>query len=267
MWLTAPIRGSLLRRLDMMQRRPLVVKRPSTRTTRKRDEFVPLALGADFNAAGSLAQVICMRLSISLQWSMAHALHLRRGRTLAAASGFRQGDCLPPDSHSSLRLLSRAPSVALVHNCLICPPLRTVLPVMDLLRWPLRQRASASLLQRLAWRVITIRQSQAGEQPGFNAAGLLAQLFCMRLSVWLQCFQAFAVHLLAGLAVAAASGIATVILFLVHSWRAVRYVAELDKASLSTKLRTFLEADARTCTAAVGVLTVRAFLAHGSPTI
>eukprot|EP00850_Spirogloea_muscicola_P027125 SM017842S03428 [mRNA] locus=s17842:77:169:+ [translate_table: standard] len=31
-----------------------------------------------------------MRLSVSLQRSMAHALHLRSGRALAAGSGFRQ---------------------------------------------------------------------------------------------------------------------------------------------------------------------------------
>eukprot|EP00850_Spirogloea_muscicola_P023922 SM000407S15249 [mRNA] locus=s407:26692:27340:+ [translate_table: standard] len=50
---------------------------------------------ADFNAAGLWAQVYRMRLSVSLQRSMAHALHLRAGRALAAASGFRQGDSFP----------------------------------------------------------------------------------------------------------------------------------------------------------------------------
>eukprot|EP00850_Spirogloea_muscicola_P021609 SM000255S08788 [mRNA] locus=s255:89513:99372:- [translate_table: standard] len=39
--------------------------------------------------------------------SMAHALHLRAGRALAAASGFRQGDSFPAASLSDLRLLTR----------------------------------------------------------------------------------------------------------------------------------------------------------------
>eukprot|EP00850_Spirogloea_muscicola_P017074 SM000143S00739 [mRNA] locus=s143:184712:185018:- [translate_table: standard] len=37
---------------------------------------------------------------------MAHALHLRAGRALAAASGFRQGDSFPAASLSDLRLLT-----------------------------------------------------------------------------------------------------------------------------------------------------------------
>eukprot|EP00850_Spirogloea_muscicola_P025278 SM002636S09845 [mRNA] locus=s2636:13:165:+ [translate_table: standard] len=48
-----------------------------------------------------------MRLSVSLQRSMANALHLRGGRALAAASGFRQGDSLPAASLSDVRLLTR----------------------------------------------------------------------------------------------------------------------------------------------------------------
>eukprot|EP00850_Spirogloea_muscicola_P024215 SM000490S17087 [mRNA] locus=s490:327:628:- [translate_table: standard] len=40
----------------------------------------------DFNAAGSLAQVFRMRLSVSLQRSLAHAVHSRAGRALVAAS-------------------------------------------------------------------------------------------------------------------------------------------------------------------------------------
>eukprot|EP00850_Spirogloea_muscicola_P016162 SM000129S26149 [mRNA] locus=s129:217087:217605:- [translate_table: standard] len=62
---------------------------------------------ADFNAAGSWAQVYRMRLSVSLQRSMAHALHLRAGRALAAGSGFRQGDSFPAASLPDLRLLTR----------------------------------------------------------------------------------------------------------------------------------------------------------------
>eukprot|EP00850_Spirogloea_muscicola_P003369 SM000013S26538 [mRNA] locus=s13:959396:961196:+ [translate_table: standard] len=46
----------------------------------------------DFHAAGSLAQVYRMRLAVSLQRSMARALHLRAGRALAAASGSGQGE-------------------------------------------------------------------------------------------------------------------------------------------------------------------------------
>eukprot|EP00850_Spirogloea_muscicola_P016155 SM000129S26142 [mRNA] locus=s129:217520:227198:+ [translate_table: standard] len=61
---------------------------------------------ADFNAAGSWAQVYRMRLSVSLQRSMAHALHLRAGRALAAGSGFRQGDSFLAASLSDLRLLT-----------------------------------------------------------------------------------------------------------------------------------------------------------------
>eukprot|EP00850_Spirogloea_muscicola_P010106 SM000058S18536 [mRNA] locus=s58:470200:475719:+ [translate_table: standard] len=62
---------------------------------------------ADINAAGSWAQVYRVRLSVSLQRSMAHALHLRAGRALAAASGFRQQDSFPAASLSDLRLLTR----------------------------------------------------------------------------------------------------------------------------------------------------------------
>eukprot|EP00850_Spirogloea_muscicola_P023224 SM000339S12959 [mRNA] locus=s339:83048:84136:+ [translate_table: standard] len=47
-----------------------------------------------------------MRLSVSLQRSMAHALHLRAGRALAAGSGFRQGNSFPAASLSDLRLLT-----------------------------------------------------------------------------------------------------------------------------------------------------------------
>eukprot|EP00850_Spirogloea_muscicola_P005470 SM000025S08365 [mRNA] locus=s25:291901:305203:+ [translate_table: standard] len=48
-----------------------------------------------------------VRLSISLRRSMARTLHLCAGRALAAASGFRQGDCFPTASLSNLRLLTR----------------------------------------------------------------------------------------------------------------------------------------------------------------
>eukprot|EP00850_Spirogloea_muscicola_P026587 SM008547S23313 [mRNA] locus=s8547:336:554:- [translate_table: standard] len=40
-----------------------------------------------FNAAGSLAQVFRMRLSVSLQRSLAHAVHSHAGCALVAASG------------------------------------------------------------------------------------------------------------------------------------------------------------------------------------
>eukprot|EP00850_Spirogloea_muscicola_P009669 SM000054S18155 [mRNA] locus=s54:601470:619581:- [translate_table: standard] len=62
----------------------------------------------DFPAAGSLAQVYRMRLAVSLQRSMARALHLRAGRALAAASGSGQGTYFQEHSLSDLRLLSRA---------------------------------------------------------------------------------------------------------------------------------------------------------------
>eukprot|EP00850_Spirogloea_muscicola_P022318 SM000287S10640 [mRNA] locus=s287:58427:58956:- [translate_table: standard] len=42
---------------------------------------------AHIEAAGSPVQVYRMRLSIPLQTSMAHAVHLRAGRALAAVSG------------------------------------------------------------------------------------------------------------------------------------------------------------------------------------
>eukprot|EP00850_Spirogloea_muscicola_P025366 SM002863S10727 [mRNA] locus=s2863:838:1422:+ [translate_table: standard] len=60
-----------------------------------------------FHVAGSLAHVFRMRLAVSLQRSLAFAVHLRAGRALAAASGFRQGDVFPPASYSDLHLLTR----------------------------------------------------------------------------------------------------------------------------------------------------------------
>eukprot|EP00850_Spirogloea_muscicola_P019079 SM000183S03973 [mRNA] locus=s183:23811:24179:- [translate_table: standard] len=61
------------------------------------------------------------------------------------------------------------------------------------------------LLQRLARLAVSSRQGQQSEQPGFNAAGSLAQVFRMRLAISLQRSLAFAVHLRAGRALAAAS--------------------------------------------------------------
>eukprot|EP00850_Spirogloea_muscicola_P023735 SM000384S14658 [mRNA] locus=s384:41288:51760:+ [translate_table: standard] len=60
-----------------------------------------------FNAAGSLAQVFRMRLSVSLQRSLAHAVHSRAGRALVAASGSRLPASLPASSYSDLMLLTR----------------------------------------------------------------------------------------------------------------------------------------------------------------
>eukprot|EP00850_Spirogloea_muscicola_P010987 SM000066S20462 [mRNA] locus=s66:456567:457354:+ [translate_table: standard] len=76
------------------------------------------------NAAGSWAQVYCMRLSISHERSMAHALHLRAGRALAAASGFRQGNSFPAASLSDLRLLTPLAPIVLTfvlgHLAFVC---------------------------------------------------------------------------------------------------------------------------------------------------
>eukprot|EP00850_Spirogloea_muscicola_P013048 SM000087S23330 [mRNA] locus=s87:64711:65349:+ [translate_table: standard] len=59
-----------------------------------------------FNAAGSLAQVFRMRLSVSLQRSLAHAVHSRAGRALVAASGSRLPASFPASSYSDLMLLT-----------------------------------------------------------------------------------------------------------------------------------------------------------------
>eukprot|EP00850_Spirogloea_muscicola_P020333 SM000212S06926 [mRNA] locus=s212:140349:142861:- [translate_table: standard] len=60
-----------------------------------------------FNAAGSLAQVFRMRLAVSLQRSLAHAVHTRAGRAMAAASGSRWSASFPAASYSDLMLLTR----------------------------------------------------------------------------------------------------------------------------------------------------------------
>eukprot|EP00850_Spirogloea_muscicola_P025672 SM003881S14631 [mRNA] locus=s3881:606:1252:- [translate_table: standard] len=60
-----------------------------------------------FNAAGSLAQVFRMRLAVSLQRSLAHAVHTRAGRAMAAASGSRRSASFPAASYSDLMLLTR----------------------------------------------------------------------------------------------------------------------------------------------------------------
>eukprot|EP00850_Spirogloea_muscicola_P002489 SM000009S23618 [mRNA] locus=s9:1177016:1185838:+ [translate_table: standard] len=76
--LAVDVRGALRSQwLDLLAR---LVRRA---VSRRRGE------PADFNAAGSWAQVYRMRLSVSLKRSMAHALHLCAGRALAAAFGLR----------------------------------------------------------------------------------------------------------------------------------------------------------------------------------
>eukprot|EP00850_Spirogloea_muscicola_P027119 SM017246S03105 [mRNA] locus=s17246:13:186:- [translate_table: standard] len=55
-----------------------------------------------FNAAVSLAQVFRMRLAVSLQRSLAHAVHTRAGRAMAAASGSRRSASFPAASFSDL---------------------------------------------------------------------------------------------------------------------------------------------------------------------
>eukprot|EP00850_Spirogloea_muscicola_P010618 SM000063S20008 [mRNA] locus=s63:183978:191010:- [translate_table: standard] len=65
------------------------------------------AMAGGFNAAGSLAQVFRMRLAVSLQRSLAHAVHTRAGRAMAAASGSRRSASFPAASYSDLMLLTR----------------------------------------------------------------------------------------------------------------------------------------------------------------
>eukprot|EP00850_Spirogloea_muscicola_P026076 SM005461S18200 [mRNA] locus=s5461:416:991:- [translate_table: standard] len=60
-----------------------------------------------FNAAGSLSQVFRMRLAVSLERSLAHAVHAWAGRAKAAASGSRQSAASPAPSYSDLLLLTR----------------------------------------------------------------------------------------------------------------------------------------------------------------
>eukprot|EP00850_Spirogloea_muscicola_P026657 SM009116S24547 [mRNA] locus=s9116:378:530:- [translate_table: standard] len=48
-----------------------------------------------------------MRLAVSLQRSLAHAVHARAGRAMAAASGSRQSAASPAPSYSDLLLLTR----------------------------------------------------------------------------------------------------------------------------------------------------------------
>eukprot|EP00850_Spirogloea_muscicola_P012206 SM000078S22065 [mRNA] locus=s78:249094:253223:+ [translate_table: standard] len=60
-----------------------------------------------FNAAGWLAQVFRMRLAVSLQRSLAHAVHTRAGRAMAGASGSRRSASFPAASYSDLMLLTR----------------------------------------------------------------------------------------------------------------------------------------------------------------
>eukprot|EP00850_Spirogloea_muscicola_P009222 SM000051S17582 [mRNA] locus=s51:543531:544327:+ [translate_table: standard] len=75
-----------------------------------------------FNAAGSLAQIFRMRLSVPLQtsslWassslfqiSLAHAVHSRAGRAIVAALGSRLPASFPASSYSNLMLLTRGSS-------------------------------------------------------------------------------------------------------------------------------------------------------------
>eukprot|EP00850_Spirogloea_muscicola_P026125 SM005700S18587 [mRNA] locus=s5700:18:929:+ [translate_table: standard] len=113
-----------------------------------------------------------MRLAVSLQRSLAFAgdvfppasysdLHLLT-RALAAASGSGQGTHFQDPSLSDLRLLSRVD----VHGAFGA-------------KW-------LDWLHRLAQQAAARRHGQQGEQPGFNVAGSLAQVFRMRLAVSLQ---------------------------------------------------------------------------------
>eukprot|EP00850_Spirogloea_muscicola_P005584 SM000025S08479 [mRNA] locus=s25:949777:954042:- [translate_table: standard] len=235
----------------------------------------------DFLAVGSLAQVYRMRLAVSLQRSMARALHRRAGRALAAASGSGQGTHFHEPSISDLWLLSRdvfvaemgspaaylsllrrrvsaclqraqanalhqkagralvggrrAPFLASsIHASISDLYVLTRLLVSCSLRHPALLTLSSALgsdhpagdefvplavdvhgafgskwldlLHRLARRAAARRLGQRGEQPGFNVAGSLAQVFRMRLAVSMQRSLAFVVHLRAGRALAAAFG-------------------------------------------------------------
>eukprot|EP00850_Spirogloea_muscicola_P016024 SM000127S26640 [mRNA] locus=s127:142098:142919:- [translate_table: standard] len=74
---------------------------------RSRPRFLTAARGSGCHLASSPETVYRMRLAVSLQRSMARALHLRAGRALAAASGSGQGTYFQEHSLSDLRLLSR----------------------------------------------------------------------------------------------------------------------------------------------------------------
>eukprot|EP00850_Spirogloea_muscicola_P008237 SM000043S15865 [mRNA] locus=s43:685800:687216:+ [translate_table: standard] len=86
------------RLLDLIQRlaRQAIDRRPG----------LPGAMPG-FNAVGSLAQVLRMRLAVSLQRSLAHAVHTRAGRAMAAASGSWRSAFFPAASYSDLMLLTR----------------------------------------------------------------------------------------------------------------------------------------------------------------
>eukprot|EP00850_Spirogloea_muscicola_P005482 SM000025S08377 [mRNA] locus=s25:293792:301579:- [translate_table: standard] len=173
---------------------------------------------ADVSGAtlSAMRDVCRMPLSVSLQRSMAHALHLRAGRALAAASGLRQGNSCPAASLSDLRLVTRKSSFCAdpIDHSNVHPsehfPLSRPSPH---LQHPAGDEFAAlaigvhgafgsrwlELLQRLARQAIDRR-------PAKGAAGSLAHVFRMRLSVSFQRSLVHVVHLRAGRTMAAASG-------------------------------------------------------------
>eukprot|EP00850_Spirogloea_muscicola_P023396 SM000353S13172 [mRNA] locus=s353:50351:58312:- [translate_table: standard] len=109
-----------------------------------------------FNVAGSLAQVFRMRLAVSLQRSLAFARFLAKERKYADHPVGDEFVPLAVDVHGAFGA-----------------------------KW-------LDWLHRLAQQAAARRHGQQGEQPGFNVAGSLAQVFRMRLAVSLQRSLAFA---------------------------------------------------------------------------